>query len=289
VSRHAPQFCAIVVTYFTGPALDPCLDALLAQPDCAQIVIINNGNPQTTLATLKALEQAEDRIDLIDGQGNIGFGAACNLGAIHARTPYLVFVNPDCIVDPDCLPAFGRALRSHPNSLIGGALRNEDGSEQRGCRRGELTPWSAVLSFTGLGQAGENAGLWRDFNRNREPFPDSLVDMPVVSGALFAISKEIFDRVGGFDRDFFLHVEDIDLCRRVRGIGALVQFLPQASALHIGATSQVSSSMVKLAKIKSFAIYFWKHARTPLDYALAIGVMPLIAPAIYLRALRKAK
>jgi N-acetylglucosaminyl-diphospho-decaprenol L-rhamnosyltransferase len=279
------MFSAVVVSFHTGKALMACLDALLSAPLCQQIVLVNNGNPDGVVRDLRDLAASQAKLTLIDGHGNIGFGRGCNLGADQAVCAKLVFVNPDCIIDKGTLAAFDAALMAHPQALLGGALRNEDGSEQRGCRRGELTLWSAIVSFSGLGKPGEAAGIWRDFNRDREPFPATVTPMPVVSGALMAMSGETFERVDGFDVTYFLHVEDIDLCTRVRAADHAVLFVPEARALHIGATSDVSSWALTSAKINSFGHFFWTHARGLPEVLAVIAVMPFLALAITVRSL----
>jgi N-acetylglucosaminyl-diphospho-decaprenol L-rhamnosyltransferase len=275
------HFSALVVSFNTGPVLDKCLAALEAAPLCRQIVLVNNGNSPQIMASLRARHMP--KLTLVDGHGNVGFGRGCNLGAKVAREDLLLLVNPDCLIDAQTLPNLAAALTQHPNALVGGALRNLDGTEQRGCRRGELTLWSAFVSFTRLSRAGAQAGIWRDFNRTQEPRPTTIVDMPVVSGALMAISRDMFDKVEGFDPTFFLHVEDVDLCRRVRQGGERVMFAPDATALHIGATSAASSWAVERAKIASFAHYFWKNAQGVGDYIGVLLVMPIVTVAVIAR------
>jgi N-acetylglucosaminyl-diphospho-decaprenol L-rhamnosyltransferase len=283
----ADHFSAVVVSFHTGSVLTKCLAALMDAPLCRQIVLVNNGNPPDVVSEIHDLARHEPKITILDGHGNIGFGRGCNLGAASANQTRLLFVNPDCVIDQTALTALADALTQYPDALIGGALRNEDGSEQRGCRRGELTLWSAFISFAGLGRAGEQAGKWRDFNRTGEAMPSALTHMPVVSGALMAIQKAAFEKVSGFDPAFFLHVEDVDLCRRVRESGGSVLFAPEASALHIGATSVTSSWAVERAKMASFSHYFWKNARTPLDYLGVIVLLPVMASAIIVRKLAR--
>jgi N-acetylglucosaminyl-diphospho-decaprenol L-rhamnosyltransferase len=104
-----------------------------------------------------------------------------------------------------------------------------------------------------------------------------------VSGALMAMAKTSFTKLGGFDPAFFLHVEDIDLCQRTRDAGGRVLFNPRATALHIGATSQVSSWAVERAKTAGFARYFWKNARGLLGQLAVIIMMPMIAAGVTVR------
>jgi N-acetylglucosaminyl-diphospho-decaprenol L-rhamnosyltransferase len=289
VSVQDLGFSAIVVTYNTGAILDTCLDALLSSPLCRQLIVVNNGNPSHMVQRLRSLSATHAELSLIDGHGNIGFGRGCNLGAEHASWPYLVFVNPDCIVDGATLPAFSDTLGDYPTALLGGALRNEDGSEQRGGRRGELTLLSALISFLGLGRQGADAGLWRDFNREGEVAPTDCVPMPTLSGALLAMSRDSFERLEGFDASYFLHVEDIDLCKRARDLGLPVLYVPRATAIHVSSTSATSSWVIVWAKIMSFQHYFWTHAKGLGGRLALVFVMPFLAVALMVRALFVAK
>ncbi len=289
--RSEPSLSAIVVTFHTGSVLHACLDALLACEACTQVIVVNNGNPQEVEHDLSARAADDPRMLVLTGHGNIGFGRGCNLGAQVATGALLAFVNPDCVVEPDTLTRLGDVIYSEDPLrqfvLAGCDLRDELGHEQRGARRGPLTPWSAFVSFSGLSRVGEQAGILRDFNRNREPMPTSPCDMPVISGALMVTSASAFRHIGGFDPRFFLHVEDIDLCHRYWEAGGKVVFVPDACATHQGATSDVASWFVERAKIKSFIHFFWKRANTFWSRLNVLAIMPWVALAIILRTLLK--
>ncbi|MEZ5891929.1 MAG: glycosyltransferase [Parvularculaceae bacterium] len=101
-ATHTPQtgcVSAIVVSYYTGPVLARAIAALRAQPEIAEIILIDNGNFPGDVET--AIAGAEHPlIRVFSGQGNIGFAAACNLGARNAKGDYLLIINPDAIA-PD--------------------------------------------------------------------------------------------------------------------------------------------------------------------------------------------
>lgn len=274
---------AVVVTYNSGVILRACLTSLLASPACEGIILVNNGNPDKLLNELSAWTEAEPRLKLITGHGNIGFGRACNLGAKHAIGSMLAFVNPDCMVEPDALGQMALLADASGPVLVGGCICDPEGLEQRGARRGTLSVWSACVSFLGLGRPGEQAGIWRDFNRNREPLPTSPIETPVVSGALMLTRADAFWQIGGFDEAYFLHVEDIDLCHRYRLGGGKVVFHPSACATHIGSTSQTPVWHVETAKLRSFLYYFWKYARPPFGHVSVILVAPVLALAMLMR------
>lgn len=113
--------------------------------------------------------------------------------------------------------------------------------------------------------------------------------MPTISGAMLMTDRASLDQLGGFDEGYFLHVEDIAICRAARVLGGEVIFAPDARALHHGATSDVSSLTVERHKLKSFLRYFWTD-QSPLAKLKAILIAPLMTLAIIVRwAVRSVK
>lgn len=92
-----------------------------------------------------------------------------------------------------------------------------------------------------------------------------------------------FDQLGGFDEGYFLHVEDVDLCRRAIEAGGAVIYQPLAGALHYTSTSDAPSAFVQRHKARSLARYFRKFAKGPLErFAVELAV-PFIGLAVRLR------
>lgn len=270
---------AIVVTYRTGPTLRRCLSRLAACSDVATVIVVDNGNPPEDERWMDAWARATPHAQILRGAGNIGFGAACNRGAARAKGAHLLFVNPDLEIAPDAPAALRAVAEARPCPVIvGGRPLGPDGLEQRGARRDLATPWSMLVAGLGLGRFERIAPLFRDPHRERDALPDHPIQVAAVSGALFLTPRVALAHVGGFDEAYFLHVEDIDLCRRLRDSGGEVWFHPHATGLHAGATSAVGSAFVEGHKARSFARYFRKFARGPLDRvggeiaALALGV-----------------
>ena len=108
--------------------------------------------------------------------------------------------------------------------------------------------------------------------------PDGPVPMAAVSGAFMYLSRQGFERLGGFDEEYFLHVEDLDLCRRAEMEGGAVIFTPHAGALHYGATSGAHARVIERHKARGLARYFRKFARPGAGALLASLVAPLFAP-----------
>lgn len=279
-----PRVTAIVVTYHTGESLELCLRSLFSEPWVDEVIIVDNGNPAPVASSLRALQADRRDVTLVQGQGNVGFARACNLGAELATGRHLLFVNPDAVLQrgaAERMVEAGRRARSP--WIVGGRLVDKRGREQRGARREILTPWSAVVGMLGLGGLEAISPVFRDVHRERDPKPDGVVPMPVVSGALMLMPKSDFNAIGGFDEGYFLHVEDIDICRRVGEAGGAVLFEPSAEALHFGATSRASWANVEAHKARGLVYYFEKFAHSPGERLFIKIIGPVIAVALMAR------
>jgi N-acetylglucosaminyl-diphospho-decaprenol L-rhamnosyltransferase len=288
----APEFLSarrtvsvVMVVYMTGEALERSLACVLADPLVDQLVVVDNGSTPVEEERLRALAAGDRRVVLKTGHGNIGFARGANLGAASASGELLVFLNPDAFLQPGCVAALAREIEGRASPcLVGGRVLNADGTEQRGARRGEITPLSAVMSMSGLARL---APAWARYEVHweGESLPDAAVAAPTISGACFCMRREDFDQVGGFDEGYFLHVEDVDLCWRVRQAGGEVLFHPKAEVVHIGGTSQTSPLKVEFHKGVGLARYFRKRAESPGQKAAAWALSPLVILAAVARPL----
>ena len=270
---------AVTVSYHTGPVLDQCLDALIAATDIDEIVLVDNGNPASVVQALDARAAGNGKLRVLRGQGNVGFGAACNLGARAASGAQLLFINPDVVLQAGAARAMAETLsRAHEPAIVGGDLRDSDGRPDRGSRRERVTLWSACVSFLGLSKLERVSSVFRDLHRHNDPIPAAPTEIANVSGALMMLSRAGFDALGGFDETYFLHAEDLDLCWRAGEAGGQVLFQPGARGAHARSTSAAPSRDVELHKAQGLRRFFRKSARSPLERVAAeiVGAVLLV-------------
>lgn len=261
----------IMVSYHTGSVLNTAIASVLRQDDLADLIIVDNGNPPDVLARLRQMALIDPRIKVITGQGNIGFAAGCNLGAENATGEFLLLLNPDCILPPNTLTTLAREINTLPNTMLAGVhLVNPDGSEQRGGRRHLLTPMSALAEMLGT----------RRLNLHRTPLPHETHDVPAISGACMFIHKKDYQLLGGMDEKYFLHVEDLDFCMKVKKHGKRIICVPSITIAHLLSTSgNTNTKLLEFHKARGFAYYFEKHFKE----SLLPGILPLLKAAIWLR------
>ncbi len=251
---------AVVVTYWTGPSIRECLEALRQQDGLLEVIVVDNGNDAATQAWLQDIAAADARIRLLSPGRNIGFAAGCNLGVSAARGEYLAFVNPDLVTPPGTLMAAHGCLVAHPGAwLAGGRLLNMDGSEQRGGRREILSPWRAFIELTHINNLFPNHPYFRRLHLYEDENVYEVVEVPTVSGAFMMISKSHYEAIGGMDDNLFLHFDDADLCIRIINSGGRIIYCGNIPVYHHLSTSDVPRSFVEWHKTRSSCYYFHKH------------------------------
>lgn len=255
---------AIVVSYFTGPLLARAIASLKAQPEVAEIIVVDNGNWRGAVEAAVDANEGGAPVAIISGQGNVGFATACNLGARRATGDYLLFLNPDAVMPRDGVARLlsDGAKMEHP-WLQGAKLIDPDGAEQQGSRRMTLTPWRAFVEATRLYRFAPRHPYFRRFNLHGDPCPNEVTAVPVISGACLFTPREDYFSIGGMDEEYFLHVEDIDFCLRFRNNGGAVYFNPNVAVLHHKSSSRVDPMRVELRKTASLMRYFRQHFSDP--------------------------
>ncbi len=269
----------VMVTYHTGDLfLRLAMDSVLAEPECAELILVNNGNPPGLDKELTARASTDKRIRYIKGHGNTGFAKACNLGAKSATGDYILLLNPDSMVTQGALARALEAIRSYPPQTMAGCyLQNPSGSEQRGGRRGLLTPLNAFFETFGLSALLPAS---QRLNLNTSKMPPGTHEVPAISGAFMLLARSYYQKLGGMDEAYFLHMEDMDLCYRVHKSGGKIICVPEARVVHFRSTSEASSDFVEKEKARSFVRYLKTHTDKDAFNVFLAGVM---TPAIWAR------
>jgi N-acetylglucosaminyl-diphospho-decaprenol L-rhamnosyltransferase len=264
---------AIVVTYNSGAAIAACLEALTRE-DCAIIVVDNASSDDTVQRVEEFAKRHPAR--LLANEQNRGFGAAVNQGAREASGDVLLILNPDAIAEPGAVAAMLSCMNSTRADAVGGALLETDGQPARGFAFRRLpTLWPLIFEATLVNQLWpgnpvnrRNRCLDAAYSRQQE------VEQP--AGACLAVRRTAFERVGGFDEQFFpVWFEDVDLCKRLRDQSSSIFYCPEARFHHGGAHSvgQLSFRDKQLFWYSNMLRYARKHFSSGQVFLLRLAII----------------
>lgn len=270
----------VIVNYNAGQTLVDCIESAL--PHVTEVLVVDNASSDRSLELCAKHFPNEPKLRITRNTANLGFAAACNIGAKAASEPYILFLNPDCILSKNSLPRLLHVLEMNPKAgMAGGLLTNLDGTEQAGGRRAVPTPWRSLVRAFGLYRFERYwPRLFFDFHLHKQPLPSGPLEVEAISGALMLVRQEAIRDVGPWDEGYFLHCEDLDWCMRFREKGWKILFVPDALVVHYkGTCSRSRPIFVEWHKHKGMMRFYRKFFRQEYSGAL----MWLVAAGIWWR------
>jgi GT2 family glycosyltransferase len=218
---------AVVIPSWNSAALLPrCLGSLREQGMELEVLVVDNGSSDGTLAYLEREEVAH-----VSLPRNEGFAAAVNLGASRVRAPAVLVLNADTVLEPGSVQGLLKALEADPS--LGGVqpriLQLEEGA---GMDASRARLYSAGQGLTRDGRALEEGAGEAQSPRYLQP-----VEVFGVCGAACLLRRQLFEALGGYDERYFAFYEDVDLNVRARIAGWRFAYVPQAVVWHVGNAS----------------------------------------------------
>lgn len=246
----------IIVSYNTLEITRQCIDSILksaAGSDLSlEIVIVDNDSQDGSVALFLEYNKKHDSLfTLLLNDTNRGFGAANNQGIAKATGEFVLMLNSDTIVLDGALQSLLKHARKNPTQhFLGAALLNKDRTPQDSC--GPL--YTLPVVFTHLLLMGDRWPLFR-FTRTS---PKKTVRVGWVSGACILCRKSDFERVGGFDEQIFMYMEEIDLLHRAHKLGMNTYFYPDARIVHLGSASSGGQRTYPILQVYNGLLYYYK-------------------------------
>lgn len=273
-----PNVSAVIVNFNGGEVLTHAVAGVLSSPMLAEVFVVDNRSTDGSIERLRAIHGGNERLVLIENDENIGFTRASNVGLRRARGDFVLLLNPDCFVEQDTLNRMLATLEQYPDAGMAGCLiRNEDGSEQAGCRRSIPTPWRALVRVLHLDMLFPNHPRLRNFVLTCDPMPDRPVYVEAISGAFMLVRREVLEQVGFLDEGYFLHCDDLDWCMRFQKADWKILFVPGVEVVHYrGLCSKSRPIFVEWHKHKGmmrfYRKFFYRHYPGVLFGLVAMGV-----------------
>ncbi|MBU1100652.1 MAG: glycosyltransferase [Bacteroidetes bacterium] len=206
----------------------------------AEIIIVDNASEDDSV---KFIREKYPDVKLIVNDVNIGFGRANNIGLEESSGKYILFLNPDTIVKDDTFTTMIKFFEAHPDAGMAGCkVLNPDGSFQLPCRRSFPGPWTSFTKLIGLGKLFPKSKLFARYNLTYLD-ENKTYEVDAVSGAFMMIKRDVYNKIGGFDAQFFMYGEDLDLCYRTQKANFKVYYVHSTEIIHYKGESTKRSSI----------------------------------------------
>lgn len=298
--EHAPVVEAgltsvVVVTADSGDGVGECIGRVLRSTAAVEVILVDNASRDGSVDVPAGRFPGSPVLRILRNKTNLGFGRACNRGVAVARGDVVLLLNPDCMIGSDTIARLRAIMRGDGSiGLVGAIQADIRGRVDPASRRRDPLLRRALLSVSGLARF---APRWPSLAGVELPMVEggsSVEFVDAVSGALMALPKAVFEQLGGFDGDYFLHCEDLDLCRRVRDAGLRVACANAIRVVHVkGGSSRHRPIFVAWHKHRGMWRWFAKFdpaARNPPLRALVwCGIWAAFALKLPLLLLRGAR
>jgi len=304
--NNAIDLSIVIVTYNAPAIANECVNSFLQAISQNtiynyEIIVVDNSENYSVVNLLK---NKGPLVTVIKNPRNEGYAKASNIGYAQSRGEFVLFSNPDIVVNDKTLPRLVKYLRESDESvgacapLIYLMGTGGTGVEERdlSSHKGSPTFWNTFTHYSGLSQLCQSSKrLSSIFGRYYLLHRDFSVEHEVesITGGFFAVKRDIFEEAGQWDEDYFLYGEDVELSYQIRKLGYKIMFIPEATAKHYqGATTglfkfgqteiHVDKSTVKRSRKEFYAAmkkFFDKNFQRKRHKA----IRPLIFAGITLR------
>ncbi|MDR0926687.1 MAG: glycosyltransferase [Ignavibacteria bacterium] len=232
----------VIVNYNVKDFLHQCLTSIENATNGLSIEVIVVDNASTD-GSMDFIEPLFPDYKFIRSAENLGFAKANNIAIKQALGKYLLILNPDTILAEDTLTEMLSYMNSNREVGIAGCkVLNSDGSFQIQCRRGFPTPWASFCKLFGLQKLFPNSKLFAKYNQTFQPI-DATYYIDAVIGAFMFCDTKLIQDIGGFDENYFMYGEDLDLCRQVQLHNRKVAYYHKTSIIHFKGESTRRSSL----------------------------------------------
>ena len=267
------DIAGVVVNYNAKEQLLSCVASLLGE-GVDMVIVADNGSVDGSLAALAA---RYPDVKWAPTGSNLGYGAAADLGAALSDSTYLLVCNPDVVLGEGSVAVLREFLEARPEvAVVGPRIVDGKGALYPSARR--FPDLLEALGHGFLGQFWPGNPFSRRYRMNDWDHA-SARQVDWVSGACFLARRSAWEAVGGFDRAYFMYLEDVDLCWRLGKAGWAVAYEPAAQVVHV---QGVSADRHPYRMLLAHHVSMWRFARraTPPGRRWAL---PLVLPGLAVR------
>ncbi len=245
----------VIVSYNTKKITQDCLNSVSRSLKNSKIkyetIVVDNDSKDGSQELLQAMAQDQtNNLTYLQTNTNLGFGRGNNYGVKQAKGNYVLLLNSDTIVlNRSIEKLFDFYLKNEENvQFLGAKLLNRDLTPQASAARFFTLP----VVFASLLLKGDYYGLTR-FS------PNEFRQVDWISGACILCKKSLYQKLGGFDKDIFMYMEEVDLLYRAKKKGYNTFIYPPSQIIHLGSASSGGKTFPILQVYKGFLFFYKKH------------------------------
>lgn len=272
----------IILSFNTKDITARCLDKLkVAKAYCearlkniVEVIVLDNGSEDGSAEVIKS---DYPWVKLISLKENTGFSKGNNLGMKKSKFPFILLLNSDVYLEEESLYKALAYFRVNLNcDVLGARLNYSDGRLQPSA--GNLpNPVNLIFWIFGLSLLPLVKFFIPPFHPKDKQFFSTGHQVGWVMGAFFALKRKVFEKTLGFDENLFMHMEEVEWCKRIKDKGFKIWYVPQVEVVHLhGASTNFDLSSSFLNELKGVKYYLKNHyalAYLPVKLFLIVGLI----------------
>ena len=252
----------IIVNYNTKNLTINCINSVREKTTGLnyEIIVVDNNSSDCSIESIENLQY--NNVICIRSDSNVGFGRANNIGVKEAKGKYVLLLNSDTVIKNNAIKCFYDFAEAHDqNTILGSILYSSDD-----------TPTTSSGNFEGILRIGLRIiyllfPLLLSIRLKTIPIVQNTEgrDVDYVSGADMFMRKDIFEKLGGFDKNIFMYCEDSDICLRAKKIGIKSHLITSPHIIHLEGKSSKKTWKSRKMQIKSNLYYLKKCYRKKIN------------------------
>lgn len=269
----------IIVNYNTKDLLMQTIQSIIDTSKNINYEIIVSDNNSTD-GSIEMVKEKFPQVKLIENKENLGFPKGNNVAIRQSKGRYILLLNSDTVVLEDCLSkCIGYMDVSKNIGVLGCKVVLKDGSLDHACKRGFPTPEASLFYILKLHKFFPKVEKFNQYDLGCLD-EDKVSEVDSLMGAFMILRREVIEKVGLLDEQFFMYGEDIDWCYRIKQAGWQVVYYPEAKIIHYkGASSRKKPYKTLYEFHRAMILFYNKHYR--LNYN--IGITILVYIGVYIK------
>ncbi len=252
------ELTVVIVNYRVKYLLEQTLRSVeqAMQGMTGEVIVVDNLSGDDSIAFSR---ERHPEVTFIENKENVGFARANNQAIMQARGEFTLILNPDTIITPRCLQEGIAWMQSHPKcGAIGARMMDGNGVFLPESKRAFPTPWVSFCKIFGLSKLFPRSPWFAKYHlRYLSDLEPQCID--ILSGAYMLCRTDVLQHLGGFDEDFFMYGEDIDLSYRIVKAGYENWFLPTPMVHYKGESTHKDSMRYVRVFYDAMLIFYRKH------------------------------